>query len=271
MSERNGLLASIILLCGLLLSCARRAEAQAPAPAAQVDPRAARVESAAEVLPPDVRSVFLSAFRASPGRLYSLLEQAEAESAAAGGLLILVDKAHPLPESHAPADLADLDLAGIPVTKPGMRLRRPALDALARMVAAAGTEGVGLVIGSAYRSYAYQLDLFARNVAAYGEAEASRFSARAGRSQHQLGTAVDFSPIDDVFADTAAGRWVAANAGRFGFSLSFPEGMEAVTGYVWESWHWRFVGMAGVALQDGFFGGVQQFFLEFYAAWEAAR
>ena len=66
-----------------------------------------------------------------------------------------------------------------------------------------------------------------------------------------------------AFASTKAGRWAAANAGRFGFSLSYPKGLSGVTGYDSEGWHFRFIGSDAVALQDEFFSGVQQYLFLF--------
>jgi D-alanyl-D-alanine carboxypeptidase len=112
--------------------------------------------------------------------------------------------------------------------------------------------------------------VYARVVAELGQEAADRESARPGRSQHQLGLVVDFGSIDDSFAATAPSRWLAANASRFGWSLSFPKGYEAVTGYRWESWHYRYVGQA-TTLIDRRFGGIQQYCLEFLDAWKKAK
>ncbi len=95
-------------------------------------------------------------------------------------------------------------------------------------------------------------------MASDGEAEAKRVSAEPGRSQHQLGTAVDFGSIDDDFAGTAEFAWLSAHAAEHGFSLSYPEGLEALTGYRHESWHWRWLGRAAMAMQRDYFGDVQQ-------------
>ena len=192
---------------------------------------------------------------------------AEKESLAAGDILILVDKKNALPSSFEPHDLVSLNGWGVSVTRKDLRLRECIMEPARQMVAAAKAEGVDLIFASSYRSYEYQDGLFKRYAASYGEAEASRFSARAGTSQHQLGTVMDFFPIDDSFAESKAGRWMAKNAGRYGFSLSFPKGMEEVTGYVWESWHFRYITKPGVLLERDYFGGVQQFFLEFLNAY----
>jgi D-alanyl-D-alanine carboxypeptidase len=147
-------------------------------------------------------------------------------------------------------------------------LRYRAEAALEEMAAAAMAEGHVLVISSAYRSYEYQAGSFERWTERLGLEEAERVSARPGRSQHQLGLAVDFGSITNDFADTDTGRWVAANAGRFGFSLSYPLGYEEITGYAWESWHYRYVGRDLAAFIDTWFGSIQHFALSFIHEWE---
>ena len=99
--------------------------------------------------------------------------------------------------------------------------------------------------------------------------EAVRTLAPPGHSQHQLGTAIDFGSIDVSFARTPAGQWLLANAWRYGFSLSYPEGQEALTGYSWEPWHYRYVGRAAAGLIQEFFAGRQQEFLSFYGEKQA--
>ena len=207
----------------------------------------------------------------SPDRFFALLDNVKAEMAADPGLLRRADKQKGLPADFAPDDLVALDGTVLAVSRPGHKLRKPAFDALAVMSKAARAEGITLLVSSAYRSYEYQKGVFARNVAEMGEKEAIRVSAPPGASQHQLGTAMDFGSITDAFATTAAGKWMLANAGRFGFSLSFPKGLEPVTGYMWESWHYRFIGKDAVALQDEYFGGVQHYLILFLDALSQAR
>jgi D-alanyl-D-alanine carboxypeptidase len=185
------------------------------------------------------------------------------------GLRMLVDKDHALPAGFEPEDLVELREASYRVGRQGLRLRRIAEESLEEMAAAARADGITLLASSAYRSYAYQEELYARNVRELGQAAADRESARPGRSQHQTGLVVDFGSIDDSFAGTPAGRWMAANAGRFGWSLSFPDGYEEVTGYRWESWHYRYVGRDLASFIDTYFGGIQQYALRFIHEWEA--
>ena len=178
-------------------------------------------------------------------------------------LLVLVDKEHALAEDYRPADLVVLDGRGLTVTRPSMTLRAFVLPDLAAMTAAARLAGTDVTISSAYRSYARQDFLFDYNVERLGLEQASTLVARPGHSQHQLGTAVDFGSIDLGYAETHEGQWVLANAWRFGFSLSYPQGLEDVTGYQYEPWHFRYVGRAGAELERRFFG-IQQVFLSHY-------
>lgn len=190
----------------------------------------------------------------------------EAVDAADPYLTYLVDKGHPLPEGYAPADLVTLANASYRVNRAGLQLRAGAARSLELMAAAARKDGVSLLVSSSYRSYQYQVTVYDRVVKELGQAAADRESAKPGRSQHQLGLAVDFGSIDDSFAETAASRWLLANACRFGWSLSFPQGYEEVTGYRWESWHYRYVGTAAASFIERRFGGIQQYALQFLDA-----
>ena len=122
-------------------------------------------------------------------------------------------------------------------------------------------------MSSAYRSYDYQAGLYNRHVEQLGKAAADRVSARPGHSQHQLGTTIDFGSIAAGYGETPNGRWLAAHAWRFGFSLSYPAGYEEYTGYDYEPWHFRYLGRVGTRLEREFFAGLQQRFLVFLAEW----
>lgn len=129
-----------------------------------------------------------------------------------------------------------------------LKLRKESGHALAEMCHKAYSEGIVLHLLSAYRSFDYQETVFQRNIRFYGsEAEANRYSARPGQSEHQLGTAVDFGGTDsdwtEGFSHTKPARWLARNAYKFGFVMSYPPGTEHITGYVFEPWHYRYIGM----------------------------
>lgn len=160
-------------------------------------------------------------------------------------LLALVTKETTLKKDYAPGDLV-----GIPsYMKPSraLYLRAEAFKHLEEMWNAANTDGVTLAVLSAYRSYSYQAQLFNNYARRHGEAEANRFSARPGQSEHQLGTTIDFggsgSDWSASFGETAQGKWLANNAYLYGFAMSYPRGMEHVTGYIYEPWHYRYIGV----------------------------
>ncbi|MEN6364159.1 MAG: M15 family metallopeptidase [Rectinema sp.] len=228
---------------------------------------ALKVALSASGLPEKLSADLLARANAEPESFFSLLRTVVAARKSDSMRYARADKQVALASGYEPADLVALDGSGLSLSRAGHRIRKDAFLALKEMDAEARRSGITLTISSAYRSYSYQEGVFAKNVAEMGEAEASRVSARPGRSQHQLGTAMDFGSISDAFAETSAGRWLYANAGRFGFSLSYPKGMESVTGYVWESWHFRFIGIAAVRLQDAYFGGIQHYLLKFLENW----
>jgi D-alanyl-D-alanine carboxypeptidase len=225
-----------------------------------------RILRAAEI-PPEAAGKVSEAAVAGPSFILDLLACLNEEA----GLRALVDKGHALPDGYEPPDLVELGGGSYQVSRRGLQLRQMAAESLETMAAAARADGVTLVASSAYRSYAYQEEVYARNVRESGQETADRESARSGRSQHQTGLALDFGSIDDSFAVSPAGRWMAVNAGRFGWSLSFPDGYEGVTGYRWESWHYRYVGRELAAFIETYFGGIQQYALRFIYEWERSR
>ncbi len=169
-----------------------------------------------------------------------------------GDMLVPIDKERALAADCAPGDLVPLPAQW--VANGTQYLRAEAAEALVRMLEDARAAGHEIRVTSAYRSYEEQAWTFDYWVRQLGEAEARRTSAEPGHSEHQLGTTVDLSTaslgwaLTPEFGDTAAGRWLAENAWRYGFVMSYPEGSEPVTGYAYEPWHWRYVGV-GVATE----------------------
>lgn len=185
-------------------------------------------------------------------------------------LLLLCDKNHFLPEGYEPADLVLLEKTdAYNVNRGNLYLRSCAEKALFEMGNAARRAGLTLLVSSTYRSYEYQVSVYNRLVAKDGQEEADRESAKPGTSQHQTGAVVDFGSIDASYENTKPGKWLLENASRFGWSLSFPDGFEDVTGYKYECWHFRYLGKEACEFQDKWFGNIQQFMLEFIDAWRA--
>lgn len=161
-------------------------------------------------------------------------------------ILAPVNKQHRLPSNCVPADLVQLPAE---MTFGGAQfLIREAADALSAMLAEASAAGHHVVARSTYRSFEEQAFTFNHWASQLGEAEAARISARPGHSEHQLGTAVDLTSaavgfdLWEAFGDTPEGRWLAENAWRFGYVISYPASKEHVTGYAYEPWHLRYVG-----------------------------
>lgn len=164
------------------------------------------------------------------------------EADPADGLLILVNKHHPLPAGYVPDDLVTAE----PAYSNGGQLTAETNDAFCALAEALwDEEGLRLVNASPYRSYATQKSLYARYYARDGVV-ADRYSARAGYSEHQTGLALDvIAPGGTLqsFQNTRQFAWMQENAHRFGFILRYGDGMEEITGYKFEPWHYRYVGV----------------------------
>ena len=184
-------------------------------------------------------------------------------------LFILVDKQHLLSNNFVPYKLVELTTGSkYTINRTGLKLTPVAEKALSDMAKGAKLAGVTLLVSSAYRSYQYQNNLFNRYAKQYGESEADRFSARPNASQHRLGTVIDFGSIDDSYSETKAGKWLTSHAGDYGWSLSYPKGYENITGYKWECWHYRYLGIKACNLQKKYFDDIQQYMLEFIHYWK---
>jgi D-alanyl-D-alanine carboxypeptidase len=153
-------------------------------------------------------------------------------------LLVLVNKNIRLKETYEPKDLVKLD-GKVPTTYFGIFLRKDASDALLRMVNAARKSGYNLVVTSGYRSYWQQDATFAHWVKVYGLTKASDLSARPGHSQHQLGTTIDFQ----LWQGSREYPWLLKNSYKYGFVISYPWGKDKITGYAYEPWHYRYIGV----------------------------
>ena len=149
--------------------------------------------------------------------------------------ILVVNKTYALPRSYAPGWDAQ------------------ATSALYEMFAAAKNDGISLWVCSGYRSYSDQAYIYRGYVNRDGQAEADRYSARAGHSEHQSGLAFDLNETTYAFGESAAGKWVAAHAHEYGFILRYPENKESVTGYRYEPWHVRYLGkeMAQKVFESG--------------------
>lgn len=138
---------------------------------------------------------------------------------------LIVNKTYTLPSSY------------------GNGLTNVTIEAFNKMQAAAKVDGLNIYISSGFRSYSYQKTLYNNYVNRDGVTVADTYSARAGHSEHQSGLAFDVNTINDSFANTEEGKWLNDNCYKYGFILRYPNGKSDETGYQYEPWHFRYVGV----------------------------
>ena len=118
-----------------------------------------------------------------------------------------------------------------------------ALNAFNEMQEVAAEEGLDIHISSSYRSYEDQERIYNRYVEEDGQEEADTYSSRPGHSDHQTGLTFDLNSIDDSFGLTPESDWLKVNAHKYGFIIRYPEGKQDITGYQYEPWHIRYLGI----------------------------
>lgn len=164
--------------------------------------------------------------------------------------LVLINKQHPVPDDYT------FKLGDIKTIKGNMQCDERIIEELLSMMQAAEEDGVKLAICSPYRDLNRQKYLFNRKIEIYmsrgmSYMEAYSISSQAvtvpGASEHQIGLAIDivsddYITLDEGFADTSAGRWLAEHSFEYGFTLRYPKGKEYITGIEYEPWHFRYVG-----------------------------
>ena len=184
---------------------------------------------------------------------------------------VVVNKQRPLEiKNYVPGDLTKPAFTSPRTNNPyGLLLSKPAGEAFIKLAAAVKKAGAGdLFMQSAYRSYNYQVSVHSRAVARLGLKAGEALAARPGHSEHQTGLAVDVAAVGQgcvirvCFSKTRAGRYLAKYGYRFGFIVRYPEGETATTGYQYEPWHLRYVGVGlatemhntGVTVLENFWG-----------------
>ncbi len=158
----------------------------------------------------------------------------------------VLDTIYMLPANYHPGDLVDSSAAGL---NGGYPVRSLVVADLRALADAARANGTPIEVVSGFRSYEQQKTTFDYWVSVGGYEQALHTSARPGHSEHQLGTTLDFTSAGagapwemGDWATTPAGAWMAQNAWRYGFLMSYPAGRFSETGYDYEPWHYRYVG-----------------------------
>lgn len=169
--------------------------------------------------------------------------------------LSLVNKIFGLPENYIPNDLVRPNVQfsfGEEKLEKSL-MREEAATALEKMFAAAREDGIELFAVSGYRSFGRQDVLFNAEVQRVGEEKAQEAVAVPGSSEHQTGLSMDISSrtnnfnLNERFGSVKEGVWLANNAHKFGYILRYPKGKEDITGYMYEPWHYRYVGTKAAA------------------------
>lgn len=181
---------------------------------------------------------------------------------------VVVNKRRPLkPANFTPRNLVQPRVS-LAVSGEAALLNRTTAAAAEKMFAAAAADGVSMTLASGYRSYATQTATYNGHVSARGQAAADTASARPGHSEHQTGWAFDIGDgggacaFQPCFAEQPAAVWAKANAHRFGFVVRYPWMFHQITGYYYESWHLRYIGVEaatdmrkrGIATLEEYFG-----------------
>ncbi|MDO8335965.1 MAG: M15 family metallopeptidase [Candidatus Saccharibacteria bacterium] len=167
-----------------------------------------------------------------------------------GSLWWIVSKTRPLPDGYIPPDLVTPDVS-LNSTKSASEntLRKDTASALEKLFAGAKNNGIDYMLASGYRSKELQATYYNNYVSKSGQAEADRYSAKPGTSEHQTGMSLDIATVDrknyldQAFGKDTGGIWLAAHAHEYGFIIRYPEGKETITGYMYEPWHIRYVGI----------------------------
>lgn len=160
-------------------------------------------------------------------------------------LNVLVNKHYQLPSDYIPKDLEEIK-SDCSLT--GLMLRHTARKAFEEMCKEAECEGIYLTAISTFRSFDYQEQVYLSKkipemkMEDY-QKERDKVSARPGHSEHQTGLAVDINDLEETFENTPEGKWLAENSYKYGFILRYPKGKENITGYNYEPWHFRYIGM----------------------------
>lgn len=161
----------------------------------------------------------------------------------------LVNKVCGLSKDYKPANLQLTKYRATDRAEANQYMIDYAADAIDAMLEAAKEEGYTILVTTAYRSYSFQSTLYNNYVAQDGQAAADRYSARPGTSEHQSGLAADLTSatvnyrLTKDFGSTPEGQWLAQHAAEYGFILRYTADGEPITGYMYEPWHFRYVGV----------------------------
>ena len=158
------------------------------------------------------------------------------------GNAMLVNKYHALNKDYGVSDIVKVSTT---YAYEGMKLNKEAYEAFKKLADDAKKEGYTIVILSSYRTYEYQDKLWTDRKNKSGIQKADAYAARAGSSEHETGLAIDVADYNNPvnFGEREAYTWMINNSYKYGYILRYPEGKEDITGYDYEAWHYRYLGV----------------------------
>ncbi len=167
--------------------------------------------------------------------------------------LVLVNKHNQLPSGFKQNNLVNMDRKYTVSDGKQYLLEREAYEKFVQMADAARKEGISIRAISAYRTEDYQRRLYNKKIKTTGKLNADNYSARPGFSEHQTGLAVDINSTKTSFEHTAVFKWLQKHAHEYGYILRYPKDKKWITGYEYEPWHYRYVGIeaAKIIHQEG--------------------
>ncbi len=258
-SSRVSILLGLLVLIPSLFGCVREVEQISETPEQTEEPRTAQeiVTDVLKAYPQSFKNTALDAIEEFSPLAIQLAQQGPPS-------LRFIDKSNPLPLDYTPKHLVKLkDVPSLHISRDTLEGTPEAVDALTSMSNAMDKEGITLLVSSAYRTIAYQNWLYERSLSLYGFTETAMSVAPPGSSEHHLGTVFDFGDITPAFADTPASAWLVENAHNYGFLITYPEASSWLTGYMYEPWHYRFVGIEAAQFAHTYFDGVAWYTLKF--------
>lgn len=165
-------------------------------------------------------------------------------------ILVFVNKEYSLPADYVPEDLVIPNVFfNFSYYDEKKLMRKEAATALEELFSAAKKENIILCGISGYRSYARQKTIYSKNIIKKGVSYTNKYSAMPGKSEHQTGLSIDVSAasigyrLEPIFSETKEGIWLANNCYQYGFIIRYPKDKSDITGYAYEPWHIRYVGI----------------------------
>ena len=179
--------------------------------------------------------------------MYGLPERLDLRKTDDGDVLVLVNKLHAVSKNYKPTNMVSIN--GKYTTNQGLEMKADAYKAFKKMRKAARADGKYFKICSAYRSYETQKYLYENYLSTMGKELRDIRSAAPGRSEHHTGYAIDITcksmgwTLSQDFASTSEGKWIKKHCAEYGFIIRYPKDKTDITGYDYEPWHLRYVGV----------------------------